>query len=273
MVLLSNLTCLRMSGIDAGDFLHNQVSADILSLASGQSTFACYCEPKGRVLALMQVNRRDDEYFVVLSASLAESISKRLRVYVMRSKVEIQELNERAVLGLWSTTDTYQQQAHDIVLSIPNSDDTLLVTSDVSSVKEDSALAAEWKLKELQAGIIWLDEPTSAQFLPQMLGYVELGAVNYRKGCYPGQEIVARTHYLGKVKRHPRLLYPVTLISPAAMDKIEIMSGDQTYSAVVTDWCRQAEDGGCVFVVTRMDPELVAEKVVFQGQEVELIAR
>jgi len=272
MVLLPKLTSLRLSGADAGDFLHNQLSADILALATDESTFACYCEPKGRVLALMLVSRQDDDFLVILSAELAESICKRLRMYVMRSKVEIEVQNELTVVGLDSDDNDNADIGSLAKVTVPNTSKTLLITSELTALAEIPALANLWKFEELRAGIVWLCQQTSGQFLPQMLGYDQMGAVNFRKGCYPGQEIVARTHYLGKVKRHPRLLCTTAMNCPAPLEKLDIYSGDQSYSAVVTD-CTYDEDGGaCIYVVTRMDPKLVAVKIKYQDQEVELKA-
>lgn len=272
MVLLPKLTSLHFSGADAGDFLHNQLSADILALATGESTFACYCEPKGRVLALMLVSRQEDDYLVILSTELAESICKRLRMYVMRSKVVIEVQNELAVVGLESDDEQNAYDGQFAQVKVPNINNTLLITSESTSLADNAVLTNQWKLAELRAGIVWLGQQTSGQFLPQMLGYDQMGAVNFRKGCYPGQEIVARTHYLGKVKRHPRLLYAKAMNCPAPLEKLDIYSGDQTYSAVVTDCVRDEDGGAGLFVVTRMDPDLVAEKIKYHDEEAELKA-
>ena len=87
MITLDYLAPIHFSGADAGNFLHNQLSADVLALGDGESVFACYCEPKGRVLALMLVCRIDEGYRVIMSRALATAVIKRLRMYVMRSEV------------------------------------------------------------------------------------------------------------------------------------------------------------------------------------------
>jgi folate-binding protein YgfZ len=270
MVLLPQLNAVRISGTDAGDFLHNQVSADILALAENDSTFACYCEPKGRVLALMLISRHGDEYYVIMSSSLAETISTRLKIYVMRSKVSIELLTDALVAGdagLSSVTSVPAELAN---LPVPNSDNKLLVLREADSALHNLAQQALWKLSELHRGIVWLSPETSGQYLPQMLGFNNIGAVNFRKGCYPGQEIVARTHYLGKVKRHPRLLCTAAVICPTEQDKLQIYSGDQSHAAVIAD-CGLRDDGGCcIFVVTRMSPEDPADAIEYQGNRVSL---
>ena len=100
MVKLTYLSVIRFSGVDAGSFLHSQVSADVLALTSGDSSFACYCEPKGRVLSLMLIYREDDDFFIILSSSLASAVNDRLKIYVMRSKVNIEILSHYSVSGL-----------------------------------------------------------------------------------------------------------------------------------------------------------------------------
>ena len=93
MPVLKYLSAIRFSDTDAGNFLQNQLSADVLALGTGESTFACYCEPKGRVLALMLVCRLEDAFLVTLSSELAQSVADRMKIYIMRSKVNIEVLN------------------------------------------------------------------------------------------------------------------------------------------------------------------------------------
>jgi len=276
MIALTYLSAIRFSGTDAGDFLHNQLSADVLGLAPGESTFACYCEPRGRVLALMLVSRNDDDFIIITSSSLAASIAKRLSVYVLRSKVAIKVLHKCAIAGLQSgdkpqVGEPHALPAQSVVVAVPGSDDLLMVTDEHASFETSPALRDAWKLSELKRGIVWLCTESSGQFLPQMLGYDSLGAVNFRKGCYPGQEIVARTHYLGKVKRHPRLLCTTAGICPAPLDKIQIHSTGQIYAAVSVDCAHREEGGNCLFVITRMEPELTAGKIEYQGQIAPLV--
>ena len=100
MILLPQLSAIRLDGKDAGGFLHNQVSADVLALKDGEATFACYCEPKGRVLALMLIGKSGESYHVLLNASLAAGIAARLKIYVMRANVGIEVLEDCRIAGL-----------------------------------------------------------------------------------------------------------------------------------------------------------------------------
>lgn len=261
MVVLPYLSAIRITGSDAGDFLHGQLSADVLALTTGESVFACYCEPKGRVLALMLVSKLDERYDVVMSRVLLSGVLQRLRMYRMRSKVEfgVDESREVAVVP---AGQSFSGVAH--AIKIPDSDAVFVVASGKSTSANSSGDAPQnsWKLSELKQGVVWLSTQTSGQFLPQMLGFDALGAVNYKKGCYPGQEIVARTHYLGKVKRHPRLVCDKTECDFEPMQKIQLQSGDESYDAIVTDSVACGSGGGCAHVITRMDPALRVDSIL-----------
>src|SRR5690554_2966424 len=236
MITLSYLSAIVFKGTDAGEFLHNQLSSDILGLQEGESTLACYCEPKGRVLGLMLVSRQPDGYYAILARSLRDAIVKRLRMYVLRAKVEIDILDGYGVAGTPTTNVALATSSLDTPavasISLPESATTYLVAEKPALPDEAADKQDAWKHAELQRGLTWLGTDTSGEFLPQFLVFEQIGAVNYRKGCYPGQEIVARTHSLGKVKRPPRLLCSRSLIGPNQMEKVSIHSGDETFDAV-----------------------------------------
>ena len=271
MIALSYISAVRFSGVDAGDFLHNQLSADVLALSNGDSTFACYCEPKGRVLALMLVCRLGDSYYVIMSAALASKVADRLKIYVMRSEVVIEALTGFTVSGLQAVSEPQLPSGSIPAIPLPHGDKWFIVVTDENSPEKNVPAENAWKVSELQQGITWLNLKNSGQFLPQMLGFDQLGAVNFRKGCYPGQEIVARTHYLGKVKRHPRILSTSAIICPAPLEQLKILSDDQSYEAVIAD-CGHYENGSsCLFTITRMDPDLTADNIEYHGQIAPLI--
>jgi len=266
MLELPYLSAIRFSDVDAGTFLHSQLSADVLGLSNGQSTFACYCEPKGRVLALMLVCRIDEDYYIIMSAALVSAVTERLKIYLMRSKVSIDVQDSLAVMGMVATDGAQPLSGTQISIPQPDSDACYVLMAEQLASDIDPVALDVWKLSELTRGITWLCPETSGAFLPQMLGFEQLGAVNYRKGCYPGQEIVARTHYLGKVKRHPRLLSSAQAVCPQSMDKIQILSADEQFDALVVDCVNQQQDRSSLFCVTRMDPELAADNIKYLDQ-------
>lgn len=270
MIALEYLSAIRFSGTEAGDFLHNQLSSDVLGLSDAGSVFACYCEPKGRVLALMLVCRVNEDFYVVMSSTLASTVSNRLKMYVMRSKVVIDVLSEATVAGSFVPDSMETRTDTTITIPLPDNGQFLSISTDETALDHKPSAVDTWKASELEKGICWLCPESSAQFLPQMLGFDQLGAVNFRKGCYPGQEIVARTHYLGKVKRHPRMLKFTAADCPEILDKIQILSDEQSYEAIVVDCVRNQDNRISLFVITRMDPELTAREIEYQGQVVTL---
>lgn len=197
---LPYLTIHKVSGVDAGGFLHAQLAADISALADGQSCFAAYCSPRGQVIALLLICRQDPAWFIITQASLASLVTNRLRMFVLRAKVTIEALHEMQVAGL---------NEHEIATAR-----TAVFTPVGESLRygltapgvEHGAAVQRWRREEIRRGISWLQSETSERFLPQMLGLERIGAVSFAKGCYPGQEIIARTRYLGKLKRKPVLL-------------------------------------------------------------------
>ena len=188
----------------------------------------------------------------------------------MRSKVDIELLDESFVSGFDLNEKPEPALKSPDTIPVPGSDKWLVMTSHDISPATNSSPQNSWKMADLKQGICWLNPESSGQFLPQMLGFDKLGAVNFRKGCYPGQEIVARTHYLGKVKRHPRLLCTKSMISPDALDEIQIFENDNAYKAIIADYAQTENDGTCLFVITRMDPELVAEKIEYKSAVIDL---
>ena len=271
MLKLTHLSAILFSGADAGSFLHSQLSADVLGLANGDSTFACYCEPKGRVLALMLVQKFNEDYYVIMSSALATAVIGRLTIYRMRSKVVFDLLDGYTISGMQADDAPELALNESHAVPIPGSKQWLAVTSRDITTSSTIALQDEWRVSELSLGITWLNPETSGQFLPQMLGFEALGAVNFHKGCYPGQEIVARTHYLGKVKRHPRLLKCKLMNCPKPMDKIKIFDDDQGYDAVIADGVIGADGNVCLLAVTRMDPGLTARNVEYLDENASVV--
>ncbi len=160
---------------------------------------AAYCEPRGRVLAVVLIHRSQSVYHLVLQRSLEQEIARRLQIYVLRSSVNI-------VAGA-GTVDVYGFSSSETVpgsWAYPVDDSRRMCFADTgkSPPAQTGALTSEqWKLADINSGLVWLDSSTSSQFLPQALNLVSLGTIDFNKGCYPGQEIIARSHYLGSVKR------------------------------------------------------------------------
>lgn len=223
---LPQLAVIHVGGDDAQSFLHGQLTSDVNHLAPGAVQHAAWCTPKGRILATMLVAHVTAGYLLVVADDLVERITKRLAMFVLRAKVRIERHADRdALLGVHGADALRALQAAG--LPEPTADLTAaagdmgtvirLATGRYLVLASHAALPAAWTSLasvagavgrnawdwlELQTGIPRVGAATSEEFVPQMLGFEQIGGVSFHKGCYPGQEIVARTQYLGKVKRH-----------------------------------------------------------------------
>jgi folate-binding protein YgfZ len=181
------------SGADAFDFLQAQLSNDLRLLEERSELLSAWCNPKGRVICILRVRRREAGYEMLLPAELAEPVLKRLTMFRFRSKVEL---------------ETAAASPDD--LGIPGSTD-------------------DWLLENLRAGIPEVWQAQSEEFTPHMLNLDLIGAVSFDKGCFPGQEIVARTHYRGSSKRRTHRFESAEPV--AAGDKVA--DGERDIGAVL----------------------------------------
>ncbi|MBC7755330.1 MAG: folate-binding protein YgfZ [Bdellovibrio sp.] len=244
---LSQLGMLEISGADAITFLQGQLTNDVKLLLGTNAHYTAYCNPKGRMLALFLAfmhhnSQLGDHHHLQLNRELLEPIMKRLKMYVMRSKVEIKDVSGSIVkFGLNGPeaasllSPMFSQipiQDFELVslengaiLKLPsaNHNARFEIFTDVASapliwdaLKNDCQIVDHnyWELLEIQAGIPDVSLATQEQFVPQMLNLDILNAINFKKGCYTGQEIVARTHYLGSVKRRTYLAEIASLAAP-----------------------------------------------------------
>ncbi len=189
---------LAFHGADSAKFLQGQLSADMEKLARGASTLAGLHNPQGRVIALLGVVRTSaEEFLAALPLELVEPVAQRLRKYVLRAKVRIE------IPG--PTLQVYGVEAGARIAEISEiawaDRRLLLVPVGHERYGAPGAEAERWTLADLRAGMPQVYAATSEQFVAQMLNLDLLGAIAFDKGCYTGQEVVARAHYRGRVKR------------------------------------------------------------------------
>jgi tRNA-modifying protein YgfZ len=222
---LSHESLILASGEEARAFLHGQFTNDVQNLADGQAQWNGYCSPKGRLLASFLMWPANQGFLLMLPTALAEAFRKRLSMFVLRSKVKLEDVSAQWVrTGLAgpgaaallarhveSVPEKPLQSTHQTGLRILRLESERFVL--VGSLDVQRALwqklAADavpagvdaWTWHAIQAGVAEVQEATRESFVPQMVNFDLIGAVNFRKGCYPGQEIVARTQYRGILKR------------------------------------------------------------------------
>jgi tRNA-modifying protein YgfZ len=199
---LENYGLLQVAGDDARAFLHAQLTNDIEHLQPGQARVAGWCSAKGRLLATFLVVPCSGGFLLQLSRDLVPAVLKRLSMFVLRSKVKISDATEEWLqYGLWKTLpggDLSVTQAEDRIEVGIDAERVLLITKAPLSA---NTAAGDWALAEVRAGRALIESSTQDQFVPQMVNLELAGGVDFRKGCYPGQEIVARAQYRGAVKR------------------------------------------------------------------------
>lgn len=236
---LSHFDIIQFAGEDAESFLQGQLSCDVRDARTDHATLGSYCTPKGRMLATFLLWRTAEGFQMQLPASLRESIQKRLSMYVMRARVKVSNASDNSirfgVSGSSSLTslpvpdqDYNLTQVEGVsVIRLPGKRYELVATPETaealwSDLKSRCSPvgAGRWEWLEIQAGIPCILPATQEQFVPQMLNLDLIGGVSFTKGCYPGQEVVARSHYLGKVKRHMHLAHLDTTETPMAGDPL-----------------------------------------------------
>lgn len=257
LVPLTHLGLIECSGEEAQSFLHNQLTSDINHLATEQAQHSAWCTAKGRMLASFLVWNEGGAYRLALAAELADPVLKRLQMFVLRAKVRVASLSpSHVLLGVSGAQAGDALAAANLPMptaplaSIAVGDNRVIrldaerfvvvATSDTAAAlwQELSAVARPagvpaWRWLDVRAGLPLVTAATREEFVPQMADFEKIGGVSFHKGCYPGQEVVARTQYLGKVKRH---LYRLVSSAPlAAGDDLHCPGNpDQACGKVVT---------------------------------------
>ncbi len=200
---------LVVSGDDARAFLHAQLTNDIEHLANERSALAGWCSPKGRLLASFLVIPSPRGFLLQLARDLAQPVAKRLSMFILRSKVKIADESAAwAQYGIWDCDEpgTDVSWAGEIgTVRVGERRCLRLAPADKLDLQATDA-EETWRLQEIRAGRPLITAATQDQFVPQMVNLETLGGIDFKKGCYPGQEIVARAQYRGQVKRRMQRL-------------------------------------------------------------------
>ena len=259
---------IRFSGADTQTFLHTQLSCDVAALKPGRSTYGAYCTPKGRMLASFLLWRTEADYFMQLPSSLREPIQKQLTKYILRSKVKATDVSDDWTLIGVSGDDAAgrveqaaglaPKELHDVasspdvmVLRLPIDRYEIVAARDKApGILEKLAAGAQqrdseyWDWLEIRAGVPVVTPATQEQLVPQMANLDLIGGVSYEKGCYPGQEIVARMHYRGTLKQR---MYRARVATAERLEPGEKLYspafGEQACGTVIN--AARSPEGGC----------------------------
>ncbi len=207
---LDQYVLIEIKGKDAREFLNNQFTNDLKTLAENESSLGAWCSIKGRVLYTFRIWFENETFWLLLPSIQTESFLKKLKMFIFRSDVTIDQNHDKYVYGLSG------KDAEKLLETIPESDNAFVKNEDdlviktpapiprfiiISNHEKTETGSNNWSLLDIMAGIPEILPETADQFLPQMLDLENLGGLSFQKGCYPGQEIVARVKYRGELKQ------------------------------------------------------------------------
>ncbi|HWH84622.1 MAG TPA: folate-binding protein [Burkholderiaceae bacterium] len=260
--MLGHRGLMRARGADATAFLQGQLTNDLAGLGAQRAALAGYCSAKGRLLASFVAWRSGDDWLLACDAGVLAATLKRLSMFVLRAQCRLTDASaEHALLGLagpsarpfvehlapWAT----EPVAGGTVVRLPDVDAVprALLVLDAGAVRPSApALSLDaWRLLEVRSGIATIEAATAEQFVPQMLNYELVGGVDFAKGCYPGQEVVARSQYRGTIKRR-MFLFETDALAAAGQEVFHEADAAQP-AGMVVNAAPRAGGTGCAALV------------------------
>lgn len=272
VVALPHLGIIRVQGADAARFLHNQLTQDFVLLPPQQARLSAYLTPKGRMLAsFIAWQRAPEEFLLVCSRDVLPATLKRLSMFVLRAKVTLSDAStDFALYGLvgdaihalgdsasiatntaapaWSKTDCGPFNVVHLYPADGQSRALCVAPAGTSAPQGPALDVAAWLWSEVQSGVATLSAPVVDAFVPQMLNYESLDGIHFKKGCYPGQEVVARSQFRGTLKRRTYLTH-ITSTTPVAVGAEIFTRDDATQPVGHVVQVAQAPHGGYAALV------------------------
>lgn len=222
-VRLSDWGAIRASGPDAAPFLHGQLTQDFALLGTGEARLAAFCNAKGRMQAsFVGFKRQPDEILLLCPADVLPATLKRLKMFVLRAKAVLSDASADVAVwgavgatlpaGLATPVWSRHTEAGQDWLRLPPAEGVpraLVCAAPAWAPPPEAArLAPEtWQWLAVRSGVAMVTQAVFEQFVPQMLNYESVGGVNFKKGCYPGQEVVARSQFRGTLKRRAYVVH------------------------------------------------------------------
>ena len=253
---IAHLAIIKVTGKDAVQFLQGQLTCNINDITQSNSFFAAFCNAKGRTISTLLILKDADSFLLILPNGLVEKVIGKLQMYILRSDVQLINLTDELCLtGITGNNSDFSAHLPEtsfavsndsgIFIKLPSNDYRYLHISSVAIAKSlwtqliqnnnfSMSNSNTWLYQDILAGIPWLTEDSSEEYIPQMLNIDKLGGISFNKGCYTGQEIIARTHYLGKAKRE-LFLAECTHFALQKSEPLVITNGsDQTIGKVLS---------------------------------------
>jgi len=258
---LSHLALIDVSGEDADDFLNGQFTTNIKQLAKDHLQFSAWCNPKGQVKTTFYIYRHETGFNILLPVDLRDSFIKQLQMYIMRADVKLIDKSNKLVrVGIQTNNNKLMAE---LMGPIPEQNSGITIQNDlhclhafgsentsqryifIGSVERIKTLwkdfsqnscpvgATIWELLDIQAASPWLSSLTTEKFLPQMLNLDLIDGLDYQKGCYPGQEIIARLHFRGQLKRSLYLATCSLDAQPVIADQLYISDHENSVGVII----------------------------------------
>ena len=240
---LEHLGVIEASGEDAIRFLNGQLSNDLNQLAPSQASLAAFCSAKGRMQASFVAIKRDNgDVLLVCSADLLAPTLKRLSMFVMRAKAKLRDASaDFAVYGLlgqsttgldadaaspWSAANTGEASVVQLYPAQGLARQLWIAPANTPAPAEVALALADWQSSEVLSGVATVSAAVAEAFVPQMLNFESVGGVSFKKGCYPGQEVVARSQFRGTLKRRAY----IARLAPSDSDA-PVAAGQELFSS------------------------------------------
>ena len=261
MTSLAHQALLKVSGEEAQSFLQGQLTNDIQLVNEQQAQYSAYCDPQGNVLALFLVFMFQDDYYLSFDRSLAETIQKRLQMFIMRSKVTLTPMADELIrfgfagqfadLDIQRRLDTKIKQEmsaglskeegleQTLIIKVPGPFHSYEIFAPLEQaitawnklkMNGDVTNSADWRLLNIASGRAEITQAVSAQHLAQSFNFDKTQVINFKKGCFPGQEVIARIHYRGKSAKRMLRIHLDTLLEIQPGDTLELTdNNDKTH--------------------------------------------
>ncbi len=291
-IQLKHLAVITASGEECNAFLQSQLSNDLRALTATRAQLNSFNSDKGRVLAVFQLARFDRKVLMVTSAPIAANVIVEMSKYILRTKAEVSLDKSIAWFGLIGEgtndileklgggrleSDLAQTSLKDEMIAwrVPGKVTRVIIAGSAPKVAATFAGLKvipegdlqEWRLQDLYAMLPEVQPPTQGKFVAQMLRLDELGAIDYDKGCYTGQEIIARAHYLSQVKRETVLCFTAT---KRPMKPGEPLKLDEELVATVLSGAPQPEGGQVLMAVVTGELPEGTELIASDGVSVKI---
>ena len=292
IMALSHLGLIRIDGEDAAGFLQNQFTNDVREVTGSSSQLSAWCSPKGRALACFRLFMMAGCYYMQLPYTLVSPTREKLARYVLMSKVTLEESSDKfATMGLAgpqaeillnklfpaipAEVNEVVHQPGCTLLRVPGSSPRFVIIGEPArlvplwltlSTRTQPAASNCWRLLDIQAGLPAVYPETVEAFVPQMLNLQAVGGLSFTKGCYPGQEVVARMQYLGKLKRRMYRAVVDADTSPQPGDSLRVAGTDHSTGKIV-DAQPAAQGGYELLAVVEIAAIEAAEKICLESSD------